>query len=237
MGFDLRDFFASVSAARIHALWHTFGYPRGVARSLTRLCTTRTDPAVLQRLRDEGTVGWQAAKRLASAHLPQGAPTSPMLANLCAFRLDLRLEGLAWAFGARYSRYADDLVFSGAEVLHPQARTLASWVDAIVRAEGFSLNPRKTHVTPRHRQQRITGLVVNTHPNVPRADFDRLKAILHRCVLFGPAGQNRDERPDFRAHLLGRIAWMGQTSALRHARLMQLFDRIDWHDPIGTWAE
>ncbi|MGQ2999446.1 MAG: reverse transcriptase domain-containing protein, partial [Variovorax sp.] len=111
IGFDLRDFFPAVRASRVHATWRTLGYPEGVARALTALCTHRTDAAVIERLRDDGGLDWMGAKRLAAPHLPQGSPCSPALANLCAFRLDLRLEGLAWVFGATYTRYADDLVF------------------------------------------------------------------------------------------------------------------------------
>lgn len=189
---------------------------------------------MLQRLRDEGSLGWQAAKRFTSAHLPQGAPTSPALANLGAFALDLRLDGLAHVFGATYSCYADDLCFSGSDALRREARTLAAWTGAIAQAEGFALHPAKTRVTPRHRQQRVTGLVVNAHPQVPREEFDRLKAILHRCALQGPAQENREAVPDFRAHLPGRIAWVGQSSATRHARLMRLFARIAWPAPEAT---
>ncbi len=127
IAFDLRDFFASVRASRVHALWRTLGYPEGTARTLTALCTTRTKAAVVQRLREDGGRDWMGAKRLASPHLPQGAPTAPALANLCAFRLDLRLEGLAWVFGARYSRYADDLVFSGPAALRQQMTALHAW--------------------------------------------------------------------------------------------------------------
>jgi RNA-directed DNA polymerase len=100
IGFDLRDFFPSVRASRVHAMWRTLGYPEGVARALTALCTHRTDSAVIERLRDDGGLDWLGAKRLAAPHLPQGSPCSPALANLCAFRLDLRLEGLAWVFGS-----------------------------------------------------------------------------------------------------------------------------------------
>jgi RNA-directed DNA polymerase len=123
--FDLRDFFGSVGAAHVNAVWRTLGYPEGVARSLTTLCTHRTAGMVIERLRDDGGLDWMGAKRLASAHLPQGAPTSPALANLCAFNLDLRLEGLAWVFGASYTRYADDLVFSGARVASPAVSRFA----------------------------------------------------------------------------------------------------------------
>ena len=87
---------------------------------------------------------------------------------------------------------------------------------------------------PQHRQQRVTGVVVNEKANAPREDFDRLKAVLHRCATLGPAGQNREKVADFRGHLLGRIAWMGQFNPARKARLLRLFERIEWPGPAQT---
>lgn len=226
--FDVQDFFGSLHAAQITALWRTLGYPAGVARCLTGLCTHRTAPMVVERLRDDGGLSWIGAKRLRTAHLPQGAPTSPALANLCAFGLDLRLDGLARAFGATYTRYADDLVFSGGEALRGQFRALQAWVTAIAQDEGLTLNPAKTRCLPQHRQQRITGVVVNAHANTPRQDFDRLKACLHQCIHLGPGSQNPTQLPDFRGHLLGRIAWVKQFNPTRAAKLMGLFGRIQW---------
>ena len=220
--FDLQDFFASISAARIHALWRTLGYPAGVARQLTALCTTRTPEAVRERLQDDGGLDRLAALRLAERHLPQGAPTSPALANLCCFRLDLRLAGLAERFNAHYTRYADDLAFSGPAALRDQRRALQAWVGAIVEAEGFRLQAHKTACVPRHRRQLLTGIVVNEWPNLPRDEFDRLKARLHRCATRG-IGPDDD-----RGVLQGRIAWAAQLNPQRAAKLQAWYDRIDW---------
>lgn len=226
--FDLQDFFGSIRAAQVAAVWRTLGYPSDVARCLATLCTHSTAQMVVERLRDSGGLDWLGAKRLRAAHLPQGAPTSPGLANLCAFGLDLRLDGLAWRFGATYTRYADDLVFSGPETLRKQFRALQAWVQAIAREEGFALHPDKTRCLPQHRQQRITGVVVNAHANTPRKEFDRLKACLHHCVHQGPASQNHEQLLDFRGQLLGRIAWVKQFNANRAAKLMGLFGQINW---------
>jgi RNA-directed DNA polymerase len=226
--FDLQDFFGSITAARVRAVWRTLGYPEGVARSLTTLCTHRSAEMIVQRLRDDGGLSWLGAKRLRAAHLPQGAPTSPALANLCAFNLDLRLEGLAWVFGATYTRYADDLVFSGPPLLRKQFRALWAWVAAITDDEGFTLHPDKTRCLPAHGQQRVTGVVVNTKPNMPRRDYDRLKACLHQCTLHGGASQNTTQMADFRAHLRGRIAWVHQLNPARAAKLQRLFDLVRW---------
>lgn len=224
--FDLQDFFPSVRASRVHALWRTVGYPDGVARSLTALCCTRTPRHVRQQLREAGAIDWLGAKRLASFHLPQGAPTSPALANLACFRLDLRLDGLARSWDARYTRYADDLVFSGPAALRSRLSSLMAWVGGIVADEGFVLNRGKTRCLPQHRQQRITGVVVNRHPNLSRDEFDRLKACLHQCAREPAldAGQ--------REVLRGRIAWASQLNAARGAKLQGMFDQIGWPSDV-----
>lgn len=219
--FDLQDFFPSVGAARIRAFWRAWGYPEPVAQMLTRLCTTTTPAMVRERLQEASPMNAMALKRLASPHLPQGAPTSPALANLCAFGLDLRLDGLARRFGARYARYADDLVFSGPQSLYREARALQAWVQAIAVDEGFALNAAKQRQMRAHQQQRITGLVINKRPNLPREDYDRLRATLHRASLSGPVD------PATRARLQGQVAWACQSLApSRVAKLQTLLARL-----------
>jgi RNA-directed DNA polymerase len=71
-------------------------------------------------------------------------------------------------------------------------------------------------------------VVVNERPTVPRADYDRLRAILHNCARSGPDAQNRDGVTDFRSHLLGRIAWVGSLDPGRGERLRAAFDAITW---------
>ncbi|MDR6495531.1 hypothetical protein J2797_005453 [Paraburkholderia terricola] len=115
--FDLTDFFASVHAGRVYSAIHALGYPLEVARALTALCTNRVPSGRLLAPDVRDRIDWQERQRYRNRHLPQGAPTSPALANLCAFRLDLRLAGLARSVGASYTRYADDLAFSGGDDL------------------------------------------------------------------------------------------------------------------------
>lgn len=226
--FDLQDFFTSVRASRVHALFTTLGYPDTVARELTALCTTATPEPVLCRMHEEGGLSWAQRQRLRDPHLPQGAPSSAALANLCAFRLDLRLDGLAQALGARYTRYADDIVLSGGRHLREARLRIEAWVGRIALEEGFLLNHRKTRCLSAGRRQAVCHIVVNQHPNLPREEFDRLKAILHQCVLHGPASQNRDGRPQWREYLQGRVAWAAQLNAGKAERLKQLLARIDW---------
>jgi hypothetical protein len=77
-------------------------------------------------------------------------------------------------------------------------------------------------------RQRVTGAVINVHPNVARPAYDTLKATLHNCVRHGPGAENRAGHPDFRAHLAGRIAHVAMLNPARGARLQEMFERITW---------
>jgi hypothetical protein len=168
---------------------------------------------------------WQ---QLNARHLPQGAPTSPAIANLAAFRLDCRLSGLARSLDATYSRYADDLTISGGPELARGSRRLTQLVAVIATEEGFMLNHRKTSFHQRSGRQTVTGVVVNARPNFPRAEFDHLKAILTNCIRHDPAAQNRIPHKDFRAYLAGKIAHVAAINPSRGRRLWELFVRIEW---------
>ncbi len=221
---DLKNFFTSVPASRVQALFATLGYRGEVSGTLARICTTRTPAAALAGL------PWAERQALRAPHLPQGSPCSPALANLCAFRLDLRLTALAASLGATYSRYADDLVFSGGRELERAMELLHVRVGAIVNEEGFALNTRKTRMMREGVRQQVTGIVVNAHPNVPRAEFDLLKATLTNCLRHGPASQNREGRPDFRAWLAGKVSYVAMVNPARGAKLRRLLDDIAWAD-------
>ncbi|WP_328805981.1 reverse transcriptase family protein [Paraburkholderia solitsugae] len=227
--FDLTDFFASVHAGRVYSLIRALGYPLGVARALTALCANRVPSAGLLAPDVRDRIDWQERQRYRNRHLPQGAPTSPALANLCAFRLDLRLAGLARSLGATYTRYADDLAFSGGDDLARMAERLELRVAAIAIEEGFAVNLRKTRVMRRGARQHLAGVVVNSHPNLARPEFDALKAVLTNCVRHGPASQNRDGHSNFRAHLAGRVAHAAMLNAARGAKLKGIFDQIEWN--------
>ena len=229
---DLRDFFPSVTAARVLAIFLTAGYPEDVARLLAGLCTNSVPIEVtrhaVQILADRSPDAWRSRRLFAQPHLPQGAPSSPALANLCAFRLDDRLDGLARAAGACYTRYADDLVFSGDATFARGVDRFARHVAAIVLEEGFAIQHRKTRVMRQGVRQQAAGVVLNSHPNASRGEFDQLKAVLHNCARDGPVGQNRAGHRDFRAHLLGRIAHVARLNPHRGERLKAMFDRIAW---------
>lgn len=208
--FDLKDFFPSIHAGRIFGLFRCLGYPHDVSRLLTGLCTTATPPRMLDRLPAPDRATYRAP------HLPQGAPTSPALANQMCFALDRRFSGLARRLEANYSRYADDLSFSG------DARIVPPLLDAVPRiaaAEGFHLNRQKTQVMRHGAQKSVTGIVVNEHLNVDRRTFDHLKAVIHAC---SDAQDARLADARFRASLLGKIGWVETLNPARGQKLRRL---------------
>jgi hypothetical protein len=228
---DLRDFFPSISGARIQTFFRTAGYPESVADRLGGICTNaaprsawnvpafEVDPLQLR----------EARVLYSRPHLPQGAPTSPALANLCFYRADCRLAGLAKSAGAVYTRYADDLAFSGGQSFERCAERFSTHVAAILHEEGFAVHHRKTRIMRQGVRQHLAGLVTNQRVNVIRTDFDRLKATLTNCIRLGPESQNRDAHPRFRQHLEGRIGFVETINPARGKRLRNLLERIDWH--------
>lgn len=233
---DLRNFFGSISSGRVNALFKTLGYPEETARYLTGLCTNRLPAGAALKIpgADPGFIlPWLERKKLGEPHLPQGAPTSPALANLCALHLDFRLAALASKVNADYTRYADDLAFSGNEAVRRKIGHLGTLVASIAMAEGFEVNFRKTRAMHKSDRQILTGIVVNERTNIQRNEYDRLKAILHNCTRFDPDSQNRDGHRDFRAHLLGRVNHVRNLNQHRGAKLQALLERIQWQAGAG----
>ncbi len=217
---DLAAFFTSLTAGRVHGLFRAAGYPQPVSRTLTGLCTTRTPLYVLRE------ADWLSRSAFQQPHLPQGSPASPALANLCLLRLDRRMTGYAEASGLTYTRYADDLAFSGDDRIRPDRVIRA--VTAIIESEGLRVQPAKTRIRRSFQRQQVTGIVVNQRMGTGRREYDQLRALLHNCARLGPDSQNRLQHSDFRSHLLGRIGWVQQLDRGRAERLMAEFDQIVW---------
>ena len=225
---DLHDFFPSVSVSRVQALFRSAGYPETVSDFLAGLCT---NCAPFDAWDNVSVPNWpmrETIRLYARPHLPQGAPTSPALANLCAYRLDCRLSGLAHSAGAVYTRYADDLAFSGGREFERAVTRFHIHASATIMDEGFSVHHRKTRIMRQGVRQQLAGIVVNKQTNVPRVDYDRLKATLVNCIRQGPESQNRAGHDDFRAHLNGRVAFVEMLNRPRGMRLRQLFETIEW---------
>ncbi len=147
---DLRDFFPSISLPRVAGAFMAVGFSRKTACRLAGLCC------------------YQGV-------LPQGAPTSPAISNLVCRRLDARLHGLMSSHGYAYTRYADDLTFSGDERL----LRLLPRVRCIVAEEGFAEAPEKTRIMRSGSRQMVTGLTVNDRVAVPKRVRRLIRAMVH----------------------------------------------------------
>ena len=226
---DLESFFASIAAARVGGVLRRAGLPAEVARTVTGLCTTVVPLAVWREvpMSADRAAHFRLGRRLATPHLPTGAPTSPALANLVAFSLDRRLAGLAASFGGRYTRYVDDLLFSGGPRLRNGRGAFVRAVEQIVHSEGWRIAAAKTVVLGAAGRQQVLGAVVNDHPTLARRDRDNLRALLHNCVVHGPAGQSHG-RENFREYLLGRVSAAAGLDPRLGARLRASYSQIDW---------
>ncbi|HEX3656370.1 MAG TPA: reverse transcriptase domain-containing protein [Pirellulales bacterium] len=226
---DLQDFFMSIAAARVCSLFRTAGYPEAVASLLAGLCTNSLPAVAWEDEAYQLAAGnHRRQESLHWPHVPQGAPTSPAVANLCAYRLDCRLSALARSMEAQYTRYADDLVFSGGQDFQRAIKRFHLHVAAIALEEGFRVHARKTRIMRRSVRQQAAGVVINSRPCIRRSDYDRLKATLHNCVHHGPATQNRQSVRDFKSHLAGRVSYVEMLHPARGKRLRAIFERIDW---------
>ena len=154
---DLKDFFPSISFNRIIYFFRSIGYANNVSYYLARLCTY-------------------------SDYLPQGAPTSPILSNIIARKLDNRLFKLSQNFGLKYSRYADDIVFSGRKI----PVKFIEYINAIIHDEGFEINNKKTKLYRNGNKKIITGIVVDSETiKIPREYKRELKQTLNYVLKYG----------------------------------------------------
>lgn len=226
---DLTNFFPAIPYSRIYSLFRTVGYPGAVASVLTGLCTHTAPRGVGRVIRAGREIILPEVEAIyGMPHLPQGAPTSPALANLCAFRLDSRLTGLARSAGAEYTRYADDLAFSGGRDFARSIARFRAHAASVIVSEGFQIHHRKTRIMHRGVRQYLAGIVVNERCNIVRKDFDTLKAILTNCVRQGARSQRSQQHPEFRRHLEGRVSFVEMVNPARGAKLRRLFEAIAW---------
>jgi len=219
--YDIAECFHSIGWPMVKSVFKRMGYPEAVSIHLTALCTHKVylTPAQLQ-LFDEAQ-----RDRLKQRHLPQGAPSSPALANAALRQLDVRLTGLAHHLGLDYSRYADDIAMSSNE--HRDWRFLEPVIREICLDEGVNLNLKKTRIKKSHQKQRVVGIVVNSKTNIDRQYFDSLKATLTNCARHGLESQNRHTHPHFRAHLIGRIQYVKSLNEKKGLKLEGIFRTIN----------
>lgn len=144
---DLKDFFPSIQYREIYKIFKYIGYTDSVSKLLTNLCTN------------------------ARSVLPQGSPASPTISNLVSLKLDKRLGRLADKIGASYTRYADDITFSGKKTIQKYIELIRK----IIYEEGYEINEGKFRLQYAHQRQEVTGLIVNKEVAIPKNALMNLK--------------------------------------------------------------
>ncbi|MGM0558092.1 MAG: reverse transcriptase family protein [Myxococcota bacterium] len=205
IGMDLEDFFGSVHFGRVRGLLIAYGYSFPLATTLALLMTE----AERQPVELEDGIRYAPVSR---RYTVQGAPTSPGICNAIAMKLDHRLAGLADTYGYAYTRYADDIAFSGDD--EDAIGTLLSVTREIAEDEGFAVNESKTRVMHSGQRQQIAGVVVNEELGLSRKERRRLRAMIHRL------SQEDAPAPEDIEHVEGKLAYLqmlnpDQAEALR----------------------
>ena len=214
---DLKDFFPSVTFARVRGVFRRLGYSPAVSTVLALLCTE----SPRRKVEYDGHPYWVAVGPRA---LPQGACTSPALSNQVAKKLDRRLKAMAAKHGWSYTRYADDLTFSATKSNRAGVAMLLARVRHIVTDEGFAIQEKKGRVQRASGRQSVTGIVVNEKPSLPREEIRALRAILHNARKTGLAAQNKEQRPHFEAWLRGKLAYLCMIDRARGSAMLRQLD-------------
>lgn len=185
---DVSNFFESILEPKIHQVFLAQGYQPLVAFELARLCT---------RVRLKGNVAQRKGSDMPGpyvhpliGHLPQGAPTSPLLANLVSVAFDQEISQVACRFDLRYTRYADDITlsFRGKGFDRTKAREMIGECYRIMLGHSLWPNRTKTQVIPPGARKLVLGLLVDgSRPALTREFREKMRMHLHYLEALGPA--------------------------------------------------
>lgn len=154
--FDLKDFFDSFHFGRVAGFFEKnrdYKLPREVSVTIAQLTCYK-------------------------GHLPQGAPSSPIITNLICDILDAHLLKIARKYRLDYTRYADDLTFStNSKIFLEQQEDFVDAIRKEIESSGFQLNDSKTRIIYKDSRQQVTGLVVNRKINVPVEFYKNTRAM------------------------------------------------------------
>ena len=197
--FDIHSFFPSTKIQAVNeAIQKNFDFSHAFSSLLAKLLTLKGE-------------------------LPQGAPTSPHLANLVMWDVDTMLQKYSKENRLTYTRYADDLTFSGANI----PRSIQNDIRDILSPFGYNLAYKKSKILGQHKRQMVTGLVVNEKLNLPRPMRKKLRAIIHDIKTNGM--EHALGRSDLNFdQLLGHISLQHMWSPQRaQEQLMELATALD----------
>lgn len=192
---DVKSFFESVTERQAYNAIRRLGYQPLVAFEIARICTRVGSTEYRSKLPK-----WVSKKNKWSTdndyyypllgHLPQGAPSSPMLANLSVVPLDKLVQNIADKYGLTYTRYADDLALSSTDknFTRRQTKAVIGETYRALRKFGFDPNLAKTVVSPPASRKILLGLLVDgPKPRLSRDFKSNLRKHLHYLGKYGPA--------------------------------------------------
>jgi len=201
---DLKDFFPSIKIYRIENLLNTL-----LTKNLKMFGETR--------LKRDKVIKLLAELVTLNGALPQGAPTSPLFSNLCAYDMDVQLKDLEPQFACTITRYADDIsASSDYNVMLPK---IIPMIRRIVHTNGFRINETKTHVGRSSKRMMVTGIVVNERANISKKTRRNLRAELHN--LKGTSISLKKYQ-----QYRGKIAWVNYLNTTHGCNLLSQLDNI-----------
>lgn len=238
---DVMQFFESISERQVSHVFERIGYQPLVAFEMGRICTrVNRSLGKMRRRRWHNSFGDErysisAYKSYRVGHLPQGAPTSPMLSNLAVWQLDVALTSLATENGMVYTRYADDLIFSTADSTYSRekAETLIRAVYTSLRQNRLRPRTTKTVVSPPGARKVVLGLLVDTdRPRLPRDFREKLELHIHHMESHGLTGhlewRGFNSFGGMRAHVWGLLAYAKQIDPVFADPLIAKFLKLAW---------
>jgi RNA-directed DNA polymerase len=226
---DLMRFYDSIPERRIFGIFKGFGYHPNLAVTLAKICTVKPDNIFFIAFKKNEIELRDLIKKRDDGILPQGAPTSPKLSNLITRSLDVRLQGLAEKHGLSYSRYADDLTFSGEK---DKLLKVKKVIYAIIEKEGFFVNFGKTKLLVRGNKFFVTGLSIhNDSVKVPKKTKKKIEHHLFHCLNSGVNLHMRRARisnRNFKDWLLGLICFVNSIEESLGKSYFEQFQKIEW---------
>jgi RNA-directed DNA polymerase len=227
LNLDLLKFFDTITQERVFGMFKQLGYHPNLARLLASLTTARHKEWYWDQI---DLVKHPELNKLINKKpkiLPQGAPTSPAISNILCRRLDNRLYKLAIKLNCSYSRYADDITFSGKKDNLPSLNLITK----IINEEGFYLNKDKIGHYSKGSKQYVTGLNINDGVRVPRKLKREIKQILHYCKINGIKSHIKNtgiEKKHFKEWLEGNIAFIHDIEPEKAKIFWSQFNELDW---------
>jgi len=226
---DLLRFYDSINEKRVYGVFKQIGYHPNLAVSLSKICTIVPDEQFLKSFKKKELELKNSITQKSEGLLPQGAPSSPKISNLISISLDNRLSKLALKNELAYSRYADDITFSGSiEVL----KKIKATIYRIIKDENLFINYSKTKLLIKGNPFFVTGLSVNNdHVTIPQKRKIDIEHHLFHCIKNGVEAHISKceiKNKNFKDWLLGNIAFVFSVEKELGEKYFADYNKIQW---------